>query len=715
MCGIACVDKNTKVATACGNKRICDVNQLDRVLSYDAQGNLSFQSCSLPFPKHREQLVRVQHQHGQFFASERHAVFCSDHVYRRVDQLCQDGQQSSFSLLQTSLEPCPSTSLPDALHSIQTVEGFLEHCSKCYRQYGQLPLEALSIFQASVPLLVDALKCIRSFLREDDPQPLPKHIHPDQCIGVLQNLRFLLPLVVQVFDEEGHNILEQTLLTLPTDALAVLQSLMRSERRQPTHESAQVPLYSDAYYTSKNNTTKIISVEKQAENWVWDLTVPATGNWIDEHGVVHHNTGKTYTGAHFVIQHMILYPDLTGCIAANNYDQLSQATLRELMYWLEQYEIPYVIDRQPPKEWACKRAFKSYRNILSVKMGTKVVHAFTRVLSNGDALRGIEFSWYWLDETRDTPLNTHDIILSRCRESDYVKGLITTTTAGEDWCHDRFVKKGNRKGGAFGSLHVRTSDSVRYGIITDSFYQTLRSAYSPMMAAQELDAEHVNVNSGRAYYTASSKQQARVSPWGLEFPDPELPIIVGMDFNYAPAPMVWCVGQLSPEGTEIHWFEELSEVEISSREMARRLGSRYPDSFLRIFGDASGGRGTTSNEGKSDYDQIADELTQMGVMYSMDYDQMNPRVKDRVESVCALLENGLGEVRMTYNPDRCPLLDGDLRLVGWKPNGKLSDGGDHQRTHASDGAGYAVYKLFPMTIYAERTLSNASPNRPDVV
>jgi hypothetical protein len=353
--------------------------------------------------------------------------------------------------------------------------------------------------------------------------------------------------------------------------------------------------------------------------------------------------------------------------------------------------------------------------VLSVLIGDKVVTVFTRVLEKGDKLRGIEFTWYWIDETRDTPQNTHDVILSRMRESSWQKGLVTTTPVGEDWSHERFAKKGNKKGDKFGSMHVKTYEAVRYGIITESFYQTMRGAYSPMMAAQELDAEHVNVNSGRAYYTAKERNQRRTAPWGAEYPDPDLPIIVGMDFNYAPAPMGWCVGQLSPDGDAIHWFEELSEVEISSREMARRLGSRYPDSFLRIFGDASGGRGTTSNEGKSDYDQIADELSKMGVMFSMDYDQMNPRVKDRVEAVCALLENGLGEVRMTYNPDRCPLLDGDLRLVGWKPTGKLSDNGDHQRTHASDGAGYAVYKLFPMTIFAERTLSNSSPNRPDVV
>jgi hypothetical protein len=54
----------------------------------------------------------------------------------------------------------------------------------------------------------------------------------------------------------------------------------------------------------------------------------------------------------------------------------------------------------------------------------------------------------------------------------------------------------------------------------------------------------------------------------------------------------------------------------------------------------------------------------------------------------------------------CPLLDGDLKMVGWKATtqagrGKLDDGGDPQRTHATDGAGYAVWKHFPPTRISE--------------
>src|SRR5690606_23495434 len=129
-------------------------------------------------------------------------------------------------------------------------------------------------------------------------------------------------------------------------------------------------------------------------------------------------------------------PEMTGFIGANTYDQLSQATLREFFYWLEEYGYEFVVDRRPPQHWGYNRTLKQYNNTVHVrnpKTGN-VALIFTRVLGDENPLRGIEFSWYWLDETRDTPEITHDVVLSRMRETpDFMKGLITTTTNGEDW------------------------------------------------------------------------------------------------------------------------------------------------------------------------------------------------------------------------------------------------------------------------------------------
>lgn len=412
--------------------------------------------------------------------------------------------------------------------------------------------------------------------------------------------------------------------------------------------------------------------------------------------------GKTFTGAHFSIQNFERYPDLTGFIGANNYDQMSQATLAELFYWLDYYGFEFVIDRMPPEEWGCKRVFKKYTNILSVRnpLTKKVSYAYTRILAKANPLRGLEFSWYWIDESRDTPQNTHDVLLSRLREGDYVKGLVTTTPNAEDWVVTRFMR--NADGRSFGSMHVKTVESVRYGIITQKYYDDLRRAYDPLMAMQELDAEHVNTSGGRAYYAFGDGNKQHRCPWtGLSTPDPNEPLIVGCDFNFQPAPCVWIVGQMDPDGYRIHWFHEIAMKEVSTPTMVRQLTQQFPGFFYRIFGDASGNRGTTSNAGEHDYAQIGITLDDLGYSYSIDVNPNNPLVKDRVENMNALAQNAMGEIRMTYNPSTCPLFDADTRTVGWKKmvgftvRQRLDDMGDHMRTHATDGAGYAAFKLLP--------------------
>lgn len=410
-------------------------------------------------------------------------------------------------------------------------------------------------------------------------------------------------------------------------------------------------------------------------------------------------TGKSHTGGKFSIGHFIHYPELTGFIGANTYDQLTQATLRELFEQLERYRMPFVYNCQPPKSWGPLK-FPSYKNILTVRAGDKTANAFTRVMSDADALRGIQFSWYHLDEARDTPQNSHDVILSRMRESRYRKGLITTTTNGEDWVHARFSRA--RKGQhLYGSLHVKTLEAVKCGILTQEYYDTLLHSYSELMIAQELNAEHVNVFGGKAYYAASMQNRRRRAPWGAQYPDPQRPLIIGCDFNFDPAPHIWMVGQQSADRSKIHWFKEISGSRKSTVEMTQMLIMQFPGFHYRVFGDRSGARATTSNAGKPDYDQIAATFQDHGCSYSIDDDQSNnPLVRNRVENMNRLFKDGLGEITQTYDPEGCPYFDEDLKMVGWKTHthsgkGKLSDGGNKNRTHASDGAGYACWKLFP--------------------
>lgn len=425
--------------------------------------------------------------------------------------------------------------------------------------------------------------------------------------------------------------------------------------------------------------------------------------------------GKTFTGVHFSIECMELRPDLTGMIGANNHDQLSTVSIREMIYWLDEYGYDYEIDARPPLQ---PKKFKSYKNILSIrtKRNPKIwTHAFTRIMSAPNPLRGTEFAWYWLDETRDTPENTHDVIISRQREDhSFRRGLITSTTNGEDWSFNRFARarQGQRM---YGCMHIPTIKSVEAGIISNEFYSTLRGTYSELLALQELDAQHVNVRGGRAYYSFGPWNEMAKAPWGNLHPAKNAPLIVGCDFNYAPAPCVWMIGQIGPDGRNIHWFGEISGAEKSTPEMTAMLINQYPGFHYRIFGDSSGMRGTTSNAGRHDYAQIAEVMHSARALYTIDAEQANPHVKDRIENMNRMARNSLGETIMTYDPNRCPLFHSDVKVVGWKKmvgfsrSARLDDMGDFNRTHATDAAGYAVFKLFPPSYRTFMPASVPSP------
>ena len=425
-------------------------------------------------------------------------------------------------------------------------------------------------------------------------------------------------------------------------------------------------------------------------------------------------TGKTFIGAHWVIRMLYENPGKFGFIGANNYNQLATATLQEVFLWFNYYNIEYVSDKQPPKEWNTPKRFKSYDNIISVRYFIKgvqyVAHIFTRVMSEANNLRGITITWAWMDELAFASEDSHNVVLSRLRQTPgYFRTLATTTTNGENWFYQRFVKNPSP---LYRTMHVPTIRSVEAGIISKEFYDSLVSSYSKNMADQELFALYVNALEGRAYYSQSNKNKSSVCPWtGSPYPDPELPLEIGCDFNYSPAPMCWTISQKSPDGKQCHTFRELSQIECSSEDMARMLASQYADFYLRIHGDASGTRGTTSNKGKSDFDYIGEALADAGVMYTITAKASNPSVRERVDNFNRMLCNGAGETSYTYNPDACPLLDADFRGVGWTQLGKLTGNGNVNLTHSSDATGYMLMEVFPPLSKSFAISSKASESR----
>lgn len=406
-------------------------------------------------------------------------------------------------------------------------------------------------------------------------------------------------------------------------------------------------------------------------------------------------TGKTFAGAHFAIHHIVHYPELSGFIGANTYDQLSQATLREFFMWLDFYGFEWVSDCRPPLSWGSSKQFKSYSNIVSVRSGKHVVSIFTRVLGDGAPLRGMQFSWRWIDEVRDTPVETEDVLLSRMRESDYIRSLLTTTTNGEDWVWERFVK--NADGKIYNSMHVSTQESVDEGIVSAEFLQGLKQSYSKVVADQELNARHVTVTELPVYLNFVREQNvSELSPFTKDGQiSKHLPIVLAADFNLNP--MSWTLGQLRHR--DWYWHDEIhlenSHTPEATRELIERVREHKPG--IIIIGDASGKAGQRAAAGQSDYDILCQGLDDAGIKWVNETPDSNPLIKDRVNNVNASLCSADGSVHMLFHP-RCVHAIRDMELVSWKKGAlfTLDPGPKNQLTHPSDGIGYAVSVKTPI-------------------
>lgn len=196
---------------------------------------------------------------------------------------------------------------------------------------------------------------------------------------------------------------------------------------------------------------------------------------------------------------------------------------------------------------------------------------------------------------------------------------------------------------------------------------------------QEYEASF-EVASGRVYYPFDRSLHVDDT---VEI-DARLPICLCCDFNVDPC--VWELAQT--DGAMVRVFDEVVLRGTSTMEMGREVLARYGGHAggFRVYGDAAGSARSTT--GATDYAILAElGFTDQRVARS------NPAVKDRVNTLNAMLRSSSGEVRLRIN-GRCRMLVRDLETVCWNGDSMDLDKSERDRTHASDALGYFLCREF---------------------
>ncbi len=262
-------------------------------------------------------------------------------------------------------------------------------------------------------------------------------------------------------------------------------------------------------------------------------------------------------------------------------------------------------------------------------------------IASGDepeSLKGPNLATAGIDEPFLMKEEILQVVLSRLRhpEARLRELFLTGTPEQLNWGYELAQNVDGRYD--LGTVIGRTADNVH---LPGQFVAMLERAFDENQRAAYMEGRFVNLVAGRVYrHFERSMVAERAVPQGTA-------VMAGIDFNvdYLTAELFFVAG----EG--VHFFDEIRLSDATTFELAERLHERFPG--IRVFPDPSGRDRRTSSLG-SDFTILRDKGFTV-------------------------------EARAAHPP------------VRWR-NGEIDKVTNAALTHASDAAGYAVEKLFPVRL-----------------
>jgi hypothetical protein len=334
--------------------------------------------------------------------------------------------------------------------------------------------------------------------------------------------------------------------------------------------------------------------------------------------------------------------------------------------FLEAYEIPYTFRASPLPEY-----------MLHLPGGdTKIL---CRSFENWSRIIGLNLAWVLADEidtvTPSIANKAFPKILGRLRSGNVRQFGAASTPEGfrfmfQTFASDEAKLRQDRK-----LIKMRSYDNPH---LPPDFIERLRANYDPSLLKSYLEGEFCNLTTGCVYDRFDRSKHVF-----SELPDiSREPLRIGIDFNVGNTNAVVGI-RIGDRAVVVDEVVGAQDTDALAQEIRRR----YPDHKIYGYPDASGGNRST-NATKTDI-QI---LESYGI--SNQSPQANPPIKDRVNNVQALLENGKGQNRLQVWQG-CKKLIECLDLQCWDEKTQMPDkqsGFDH----LNDCLGYWLHRDFSM-------------------
>lgn len=361
-------------------------------------------------------------------------------------------------------------------------------------------------------------------------------------------------------------------------------------------------------------------------------------------------TGKSFTLAHVVLNHIVQFPQSNILLVANTFQQLITATVPQLTKLLDDLSIKYRSSFGGSKKY--------------IKVNKVFIWLFS--LENYQNIRGIEVGLVAGDEICFSSLDAFNVIMGRLRcKFGSLLARFTSSPNGFNWVYDLI----NTKKAAM--TNGKTKDNPH---LPKEYVEQLIQLYggenSPL-ARQELGGEFVNLTSGSVYY--GFKRELHVKK--LEF-NPLLPVYVGLDFNIDKMTFTY----IQDDKGILKVIREVTLTDMNSNtfDAAIKIKTDLEKFNVKVVPDSTGkSRKTSADSGKTDHQILKDfGLTVL--------ETSNPRIRDRHNTVNNLFLRQRLEI-----DESCTNLIKELETTKHEDTeGNVS--------HLAVGMGYVAWKLQPL-------------------
>lgn len=384
-------------------------------------------------------------------------------------------------------------------------------------------------------------------------------------------------------------------------------------------------------------------------------------------------SGKTWCGSAALMQHVWQWPRVNSGYFAPSFPQIRDIfypTVEEVAHdWGIRVKI-----HETNKEVHCYSG-KQYRSTILCRSMDKP----------GDIV-GFKIGQALIDELdvmkMDKASQAWRKIIARMRYN--TPGLrngidVATTPEGFKFVYAQWVKALRDKPelrDLYGLVQASTYDNAAN--LPDDYIPSLRASYPPQLIEAYIRGQFVNLASGSVYPNFDRRLNHTD-----ETIEPGETLHVGMDFNVLNMTSVINVIR----NGEPRQLAEAVKVRDTPT-MARVLRERFEGHSIIVYPDAAGGATSSKNASESDHAL----LKQAG--FSVQVNGSNPRVRDRVNSVDAMMLNDKGERRWRINTDRCPQTTEALEQQSYDASGEPDKTTGHD--HPPDALGYFMVKRFPV-------------------